>query len=189
MNQYTSIGSFAAIRSFALALMLMQVTNAQTMNYNVNLEISGAPNTATYSAGDHFYASITVDLSKLKRSGIESLSVENGLESIQFRFLDNHLYTEIDDPSSGFPKAYFTDGIFTGIDFWNSMGLVGAKDNTFFRFYRDGSFQYSPEGVTEFDGSYSVILATVPEPHTTCFSLLALLCLTFNRQRDRSLKK
>ncbi len=173
-----------------LAAITMSITAisafAQTVTYEIDLVLTTAPNTVDYGVGDHFNGGFTVDLSMLTNSGDEYLSIGEGVESAHFVFIGGERYSHLDDISNGFPRAYFTDGEVVGFDLWNSLGLRNGVDGTFFRFFRDKSFQYSPDGSSEYTGIYDISLApaSVPEPSSSL--LLVLSAGSFMVRRKRS---
>ncbi|MGJ8656495.1 MAG: PEP-CTERM sorting domain-containing protein [Akkermansiaceae bacterium] len=159
-------------------------SSAQILKFEIDLVLLGAPNTADYKAGDHYYGSITVDTSRLSNTGDEFLIIGEGLESVYVEFIDGHSYTHEDDVSEGYPRVYFTDGVLTGFDIWNNRGLKSGIEDTFFRFYRDESFQYSPNGAEEFDGSYTLRAEAVPEPSSGMLIMLSAGSFVFFRKRQ-----
>ncbi len=167
-----------------LVVMLSSGAKGQIVDYNFDLVLRGAPNTADYKVGDHFLGSVSIDSSELTNLGDEVAIIGAGLESIHITFIDDFTYDHNDDPSNGYPRAYLTDGVLTGFDLWNSKGLKSGIENTFFRFFRDRSFQYSPRGDGEFDGVYSLSLEAVPEPSSSMLSLIGISCLLFLRNKS-----
>lgn len=164
-----------------LISVLARFLQTQTVDYSIDLVLNGASNTATYSKGDHFSAEIVLDQTSLSIKDSEVLLVGSDLKSLKFSFINGLSYTEMDDPSNGFPRAFFEDGRFIGCDFWNSKGLTGGGKGSFFRFIKDGSFQYSPEGANEYSGAHTHSVKAVPECSSSFMCLLGLSYLVLVR--------
>jgi len=151
---------------------------AQIISSEIVVTLSEAPNQSNYNIGDQFSMYVTYDGSSLSGVGEEIITVE-GILSLSFEF-GGSIYDETYDNASDYPRFYFTDSELVAVDYWNSNGLADGRDKSFFRFFKDQSFNYSPYGESEFTGNYLVV---VPEPQTAIFLGVALGVTLLRRQR------
>lgn len=158
----------------------MNEVPAQVVSKNIIVTVSEVPNSSSFMVGDDFTAELSYSVSELKGVGEESLLLSDSRLSVRFDFYGT-VYDEHSDPADGFPMLFFSDSELVGIDYWNSSGIEGGGENTFFRFFKDQSFNYSTDGVSEYSGDYRV--SAVPEPsHTALLGMFGLfIILTRNR--------
>jgi len=148
----------------------------------IEVTLLEAPNDFDYNVGDVYMAYLSYDSSQLSGSGEEVLSVGN-IISLNFEF-NGAVYDERDDVASGYPRLYFSDSDLVGVDYWNTEGLEGGGEKSFFSFYRDQSFNYSPYGESEFVGVYT--MSVVPEVQTTTLLSYGLWLILVRRKRSYS---
>jgi len=152
---------FQAI-TVCLTLLSLPVLS-QTIYYKAELSLLGVPASGGYSTEDKYTVEVQYNKAAVTGVGRESINAANGLESIQFAF-NGHIYDESYETSKGFPVIYFEDGEFANFDYWNTKGIEGGSPDSFFRFFRDNTFMYSPDGSSEFEGVYSEVTTVAPEP-------------------------
>lgn len=163
-------------------LLLSLPALSQTVEYRAQLTLIEAPATGGYNVGDQYTIQIAYNPASLTGVGAEFINASNGLEYIRFEF-NGHVYDESFEIASGYPRLYFQDGKFANFDYWNSTGIIGGSPDSFFRFFRDQSFMYSPDGSSEFEGSYATLISTAPEPQVFISIGIGAICLLFVRNR------
>ena len=185
-------------------VLLPLLARAQVVQYDFEIIFDVNTPSSLNVAGRDFFGNIVVDLDQLVdegEPGRQIAIIDSGLRSVYIEFYDGN-YTHESDISNGFPRAFFTDGVLTGIDIWNNTGLISGREegleDTFFRFFRDQTFEYSPRGNTnsldgedadiagEFSGSYvlSPTFTVVPEPTSSALLFLASLFFLMGRRRS-----
>ena len=152
--------------------------STQVVNSQIVVTLLEAPNHSPYKVGDDYVAFLTYDTSGLVGVGEETLSHE-GVVSLLFEF-NGITYDETYDTDSSYPKFYFSGSELVSIDYMNSQGLVGAGAGSFFKFYRDQSFNYSPNGESEYAGVY--VVNQVPEFKTMIYFSSAFCILLYRRR-------
>ena len=153
---------------------------AQTVHTEIFVTLLEAPNESDFEVGDIHKGKVSYDSSLLVGEGEEEISVA-GIQSLTFDF-NGVTYNETYDVATGFPKLYFVDSELVGIDYWNNVGVEGGGDRSFFSFHSDQSFNYSPNGVSEFSGIYT--LSAVPETQSSLLLGIGSGALIMRRQRS-----
>jgi len=143
----------------------------------IDVTLNEAPNDTYYRVGNIYRASIQYNDLILTGSGIETLSET---VSLSFNF-NGFIYDESYDQATGFPRLNFQDGELVGIDYWNTQGLTDGEANSFFTFYPDGTFNYSPYGESEYSGQYEI--HQIPEVHPSIILLSSIGLILLRRNR------
>ena len=146
----------------------------------IDVTLLEAPNDSEYTVGDVHRASITYDTSTLRGLGTETIS-SDGIISLHFEF-NGAIYDESYDIASGYPQLHFQDNTLVGIDYWNTQGLIDGNANSFFTFYPDQSFSYSPYGESEYMGEYEI--GSVPQVHSSLYFLSSIGWMLLIRHRS-----
>ena len=94
-----------------------------------------------------------------------------------------YTYTQDSDPAEGFPALHFDDGELTGLDYLIMLTPETFDSGAFLQLYPDGSMAYSPNGVTEYEGSYQTLVQSIPEPGISALALSAILLGSTKRKR------
>ncbi len=153
---------------------------AQTVYSEIKVTLLEAPNDSDYNVGDVYMLYLSYDSSQLLGIGEEVILVGD-IVSLRFDF-NGATYDERDDVASDYPRLYFSDSKLVGMDYWNSNGIEGGGDKSFFSFYKDQSFSYSPYGSSEFTGVYT--MSVVPEVQSTTLLSYGLWLLLVRRKRN-----
>ena len=153
---------------------------AQTVYSEIEVTLLEAPSESDYSVGDTYSAYVAYDSSQLTGVGDEVISVGD-IVSLSFVF-NGVAYDESYDVASDYPRLYFSNSELVSIDYWNSKGLENGGERSFFSFYQDQSFNYSPYGESEFTGKYTI--ATVPEVQSSVLLSSGLWILLLRRKRN-----
>ncbi len=153
---------------------------AQDVESQIIVTLSEAPNTSSLQPGDEFFAKLSYSTASLTGEGEEILSLSESNLSLKFNF-GGFTYNESSDIATGYPQLHFSDASLVSIDFWNTAGLQEGSDNSFFRFFKDRSFNYSTDGVSEYAGEYRI--SAVPEaPNTMLLGLAGVMFLCFRKR-------
>ena len=154
-------------------------TAAQAAYAIIDLTLLEAPNDSAYAVGDVHRAFVTYDTSSLIGLGSETIASDDIL-SLSFEFNET-TYDKSHDIASGYPKLHFYNRELVGIDYWNTLGLTNGGESSFFTFYPDRTFTYSPYGESEYTGQYEI--NSVPEIHPSIYFLSSLGWILLRRHR------
>ncbi len=119
---------------------------------------------------------VTYDETKLTGVGEETLAGSDASFSLLFDGLE---YTQVDDPDSGFPQYYFTDGEFVGLEFQSTLKSASATPDSYLD-VQNNEMIYSYDAAEAYKGHLEVV--TVPEPSSIGFILLSSACLLKRRR-------
>ena len=170
---------FTALSAYSLCLLPLSIT-AQAAQSIIDVTLLEAPNDTDYKVGNVYQAYVSYHLSNLSGQGSETIA-SDGIISLQFEF-NGSIYDKSHDEASGYPQLHFSDGELVGIDYWNTQGLSDGDANSFFTFYQDNTFLYSPYGESEYSGEYTV--SSVPEPNPAIILISSFGWLLIIRHRS-----
>lgn len=164
-----------------ICLAISKWSSAQVEESQIIVTISEAPNTSIYNAGDEFVVDLMYNKSLLKSDGDERLSLADSSLQLDFNFLGS-TYDEKSDPATDYPMLYFSNSKLVGIDYFYSQAIGDDGNNSFFRFFKDQSFNYSPDGVSEYSGEYNVV--NIPEPsQILVFGISSIFLLSIRKRK------
>lgn len=145
----------------------------------IEVTLEEAPNTSEYEVGNVYRLYVSYNTASLTGQDLEFIST-NDITSLHFDF-NGDIYDETYDVAASYPRLYFNNFELVAIDYWNTQGLKNRNENSFFTFYQDQSFLYSPNGQSEYAGRY--LINSVPEVKTSVLFLSSLGWFILLRRR------
>lgn len=135
--------------------------------------------------GNTFRGGVEVDPSQIKGIGLEYLGFDevNPAFSFSLRF-DGVDYTAFDDPAVGLPRLSLFDGELLGIDYAVYLTNPPYAEGSYFQLHPDGLVTYSTSGIGEYEGSYRLSPASIPEVSSSAYlAIFLILAVTHRRRR------
>ena len=152
---------------------LLEGIEAATTISQFEVTINTAGPESSVVSGDTFLGHISYDSTDAPTIAAPDLKLE-------FQFAGT-LFDASDDHAIGYPLFVQTPE--TALTFCLDLEARGYGTGSFFHIYPDNSFQYSLDGVSEYEGSVEFL--SIPEPNPLALllsgSMVVLLC---NRQRN-----
>ncbi len=158
--------------ALAFFFILLEKSEAATTFWQFEVTINSASPTSSVVTGDTFLGQLSYDSTTAPTIAAPDLELE-----FQFagEFFDNS-----DDTATGYPL--FLQEPETALTFCVDLESREFDTGSFFHIYPDNSFQYSLDGVSEYEGS--ITFQPIPEPSPLALLLSSsVLIILFKRQR------